>query len=923
MRTILVYFSVIMNEHMESPTGLQRTGGAEQRSVIRIRGARQHNLRNIDVEIPRNQLVVVTGPSGSGKSSFAVDTVFAEGQRQFLETLNTSTRQMLQQMPRPDVASIDDLPPTVCINQRRPASNRRSTVGTLSDTYDYLRVLMARVADVFCDQCGQPIRQFSISEIAERVESLGEGTRLMLLAPKVRDRPGSQAACFEEIAQSGLVRVRIDGRIHDLEDRPQLDSHQSHSIEAVVDRLIVRSGNRDRLIESLGLAAKLGQGVVIVHHPRTSGSGAASDNEAWIDSVYCTRLGCPDCGGGHFDIEPRSFSFNSPQGACPTCDGLGVLLPDENHEPSAQSERQQSELPQLNDRRSSICPDCRGHRLAPHAETVKLAGKCIFEMTELTIDDASEFFGSLTLSDRQMQIGRLALAEIQQRLDYLRAVGLGYLTLDRRTDTLSGGELQRVRLASSIGSALSGVCYILDEPTIGMHPRDTRRIIQTIRDLVQGGNSLIVVEHDLQMIQAADFLLEFGPGAGKLGGHLLCCGSVEDLLQCERSVTAPLLRNSPPSDPGNSDQASRTRETDAPPTPDDSLRIRQANVHNLVDLDVEIPLGKLVAITGVSGSGKSSLVDHVLQPNLQRAVRSRGDRPAPLNCAAIDVPQRIQRVVGIDQSAIGVNRRSTPATALQVFAEIGQVFAATRLARQRGYTASRFNFNSKPGACSRCRGLGVRHLDMKFLPEMVLPCDLCLGRRYNQQTLQVRYRDHSIADILEMPIESAAEFFHGFIKIEAPLQAMVDVGLGYLELGRPAPTLSGGESQRIRLAAELARPHYENVTAGSVVYLLDEPTTGLHFIDVERLLTLLKQLVLQQNSVIVVEHDVHLIRNTDWVIDLGPEAGPAGGSIVAAGPPRQLGQHPQSHTGRYLADAASVGRDRPTKPEIQNTKHQT
>jgi len=914
-------------------------------AAIRVRGARQHNLKNIDVDIPRNQLVVMTGRSGSGKSSLAIDTVFAEGQRQYLETLSTYARQFIEQLQRPEVDLVDGLQPTLCIDQRQGTVTPRSTVGTVTEVYDSLRLLMARVADLYCPNCGRPVERMSLEDMVQRIAALPDGTRFVLLAPMVRGQRGQHAEVFARIRQAGLVRARVDGQIVDLEQNPVLAPRKAHTIEAVVDRLIVRVPMQSRLRESLECAAQLGQGVVVVSHQASPPGRTAGDADVWQDLVLSSRHACLACGVSLPELEPRVFSFNSPFGACATCQGIGqverfdigLVVPDAGRslergavapwrtlKAEALARRLESVQPFLTAQRLArdlpfqdwtprqrdafwrgsgdwkgleiileqelatathparqqhlaqykalvVCPDCQGTRLGPAAEAARLAGHSIHQIVEMPIAEAAEFFASLKLAGEREAIGRQLVCDLRRRLTFLDLVGLGYLTLSRSAQTLSGGEYQRVRLATAIGAGLAGVCYVLDEPTLGLHPRDNARLVAALQQLKLRHNTLLVVEHDEAMMRAADWIIDIGPGAGPLGGHVVATGSVEDIAAHPTSVTGQYL------------SARQTIVTATPRRvvdPTRSIRVEGARGNNLKNVTVDFPLGALVAVSGVSGSGKSTLVGQTLGPAVARHLGLIAPRPAQLD--KVTVPADVAKIVTVDQSPIGRTPRSSAATYLGVFDEIRRVFAKTRQARQRGYGPSRFSFNSRAGWCPACQGHGWVRVEMNFLPDFYNQCDACQGRRFNPQTLQVTFRDRSIADVLELPCEEARALFDAFPKIAGPLDAMLDIGLGYLSLGQPSTTLSGGEAQRIKLAAELARR-----TAERTVYLLDEPTTGLHFADVQQLVDVLHRLVDGGGTVIVIEHQVDVIRNADWVIELGPAGGAAGGYLLSAGPPTE------------------------------------
>ncbi|MCC7476002.1 MAG: excinuclease ABC subunit UvrA [Pirellulales bacterium] len=859
--------------------------------TIQIRGARTHNLRNVDVDIPRNRLVVITGVSGSGKSSLAFDTLLAEGQRQYVQSLSLYARQYFDQMPRPDVDRIEGLQPTIAIDQRPAAPNPRSTVATITEVYDYLRLLMARAGAVLCPACGEPIAQQSLAEIEQAIRALPTDTRVMILAPIVRGRKGTHRDAIEAIQKAGFVRARVDGSTYAFEEIPKLAPQKAHDIEAVVDRLVIRDGIDARLGESVRLAARHGQGVVIMVYQTKSGVAKAdqppqaaiakgvkagdSKGGEWQERLFNTRYACPRCQTSVGEIEPRTFSFNSPYGACPTCHGLGCITKKET-EPQSASPTEAGA--------SSLCPDCNGGRLRPEARACQLGGLAIHEITALSVTHAIEFFQSLNFSRDLQPIGRPVVAEILRRLEFLVRVGAEYLTLDRSADTLSGGERQRVRLATGIGSGLVGVLYLLDEPSIGLHPRDNDRLIAALRDLQQQGNTVLVVEHDEALMRASDFLIDMGPGAGHLGGQVVARGTPNEIARHEASLTGAFL--------------SGRQAVDSPtkrrmPAKSFTLSLGGATGNNLQDVDINIPLGLFVCVTGVSGSGKSTLVVDTLARALARKLHDAATPPAPFR--SLRGANHLDRLVEVDQSSIGRSPRSNPATYVGMWDDIRRVFAGTKIARQRGYPASRFSFNTKGGRCEACDGQGVRRVAMNFLPDLEVTCPTCRGARFNRQTLAVRYRDRTIADVLALNIREAAEFFENHESIRRVLATLVDVGLGYLTLGQRASTLSGGESQRLKLAAELARP-----AVGHTLYILDEPTTGLHTDDIRRLLAVLNQLVDQRNTMVVIEHNLDVIRSADWVIDLGPEGGAGGGTVVATGSPEEIAACAASHTGRYL-----------------------
>ena len=927
--------------------------------TIRIRGARVHNLRNVDVDIPRDRLVVITGPSGSGKSSLAFDTLFAEGQRQYIESLSTYARQFLHQMERPDVDLIDGLQPTISIDQRAGSQNPRSTVGTATEIYDHLRLLMARLGQPHCPQCGAAICQQSPEEIVDRLAALPVGSKVMLMAPLVRGRKGEHREVFETIRKAGFVRARVDGLVVDVDQAPELAPRKNHHIEAVVDRIVIREGVRPRLAESVDMALSHGEGAILVSELAPSPAGASSTAAAseWREALYSTLNACPICKSSFEDLEPRSFSFNSPYGACPRCDGLGVLaqfdpdlvLPDASLSLAdgavapwkgsvRRQERHAEELEKLlaaagvkaetplvdykpkarqllwngDDARLGLltmleqdyatatkpedrerletfrgvlpCPECHGARLKPEARACSFHGKRLHEITALAVGDARTFFAGLAFAPADQPIGVPIVNEILKRLDFMQRVGVDYLTLDRPADTLSGGELQRVRLATGIGSGLVGVCYVLDEPSIGLHPRDNQRLIDALRDLQAQGNTVLVVEHDEAMMRQADRLIDMGPGAGLLGGQIVSEGTPAAVAADPRSLTGGYLQGrlsvAPPR------ERRRTSKTH-------SITIEGVTTNNLKDVDARIPLSALVCVTGVSGSGKSSLVNETLSRALAHRLGMVAPKPGPHR--SLRGVAQIDKLIEIDQSPIGRNPRSNPATYVGVFDEIRKVFAGTREARQLGYAASRFSFNVKGGRCEECQGQGISRIEMNFLPDLMLTCPACGGARFNRQTLQVRYREKNIADVLAMRIDEAVAFFENFPVIARTLQSLQQVGVGYLTLGQSATTLSGGEAQRIKLGAELAR-----VETGKTLYILDEPTTGLHFDDVRNLLAVLNRLVDLGNTVLVIEHNLDVIKAADWLIDLGPEGGAAGGYLLASGAPEEIAALPDNSTGQFL-----------------------
>ncbi len=941
------------------PNSTQPNSSGTNSNFIRINGARTHNLKDIDVEIPRDKIVVVTGRSGSGKSSLAFDTLYAEGQRQYIESLSLYSRQFFHQLPHADVDLIEGIQPTLCLDQSHQSFNRRSTVGTVTEIYDYLRVLMARVGEIHCYGCGQPIRQQTPQQIRDTLLNLPERTKVMILSPLVSRQPGLHQEVLKKIRRERLVRVRINGEIHDIDQVPTLASTAKYSIEAIADRIIIRDGISSRLLESIDNAVRIsGNGQVSCCWIIPTGDSGTSGQ--WQEKLFSTRYACPDCDICYTEVQPRTFSFNSPLGACEHCSGLGKFVQfdptrivDRNHsvaggaikawrgltnaafknsiaaitpvlEPmgftsetklSTLSEKQfdtflnsrekgrlglsvllQKELAttpseqreiELEQMQSEItCGECLGSRVSRTARSVFLQEKHIGQIVDLSIDHARSFFDNVQLDGDRAVIASSLLKEISHRLKFLQKVGVGYLTLSRAADSLSGGEHQRVRLATSIGTGVTNVCFVLDEPSIGLHQHDNDRLIGAIVDLKTSGNSVIVVEHDEAMIRSADHVIDMGPGAGRHGGEVVAQGSPDDIANDPLSLTGQYLAGI------KTVEFPLVRRT---LFPDRMIKITGASGHNLKSIDVEVPLGVLCCVTGVSGSGKSTLINHTLAPAIARNLELVTRSPEPfVSLTGID---KIDKLVLVDQKPIGRTPRACPATYSGVFDEFRRLFAATKMAKQRGFGVGRFSFNTKSGWCPDCQGHGVRRMSMNFMPDLYVTCESCHGRRFNLQTLQVRFGELTIADILNLTIDQAVERFDGFSKIRRILQSLSDVGLGYLLLGQSSNTLSGGEAQRVKLATELAR-----ADTGNTLYILDEPTTGLHFDDIRVLIDVLNRLVDKGNSMIIIEHNLELIKCADWLIDLGPGGGIGGGQLVGCGTPEQMAENEHSLTGKCLRE---------------------
>ncbi|MFM8173144.1 MAG: excinuclease ABC subunit UvrA [Pirellulaceae bacterium] len=851
---------------------------------IAIRNARTHNLRGVSVDLPHGQMSVLTGVSGSGKSSLAFDTLYAEGQRQYIESLSVYARQYVQQMERPEVDSIAGLQPTLCIDQRPTAINPRSTVGTVTEIHDYLRLMMARLGTPSCFQCGEAIDRQSVEQIVGSIRQQPERTQVMVMAPLVRGRKGAHAEVFQKIQKAGLVKARVDGQMVDIDSPPTLAVRANHTIEAVVDRMVVREDWGTRLEEAVRLALRLADGLVTISTKSPSDRTEQVEHER----LFSTRFACVACGESIAEIEPRTFSFNSPYGACSTCEGTGLIETKVKRTGRGRTASDPTQESDSEEKPPAIeCPDCKGARLGPQALAVRIEEQSIEDLCQMPIQRLKEFLEGCRFDSLREPIFQPLRQDIQHRLRFLIEVGLHYLTLGRSAQSLSGGELQRVRLASCIGSGLVGVCYVLDEPSIGLHPRDNDLLIGSLRRLQQSGNTLVVVEHDEAMIRQADLLVDLGPGAGPSGGRLVAAGSVQEVASNEDSMTGHYLSGRRViAVPGS------RRAVD----PERLLRLKQATTHNLRGIDVDFPLGCLIGVAGVSGSGKSSLILDTLIPRLRqhlgRSSRARDSHTDPL----LSGWQQIERCIAIDQTPIGRTPRSCPATYCGAQDLIRRIFSATRDAKQRGYGPNRFSFNAGEGRCSVCQGQGQQRLEMNFLADLFVTCPQCKGSRYNQATLDVHYRDRNIAQVLAMAIDEAVDFFDGIDSLQQILISLQRVGLGYISLGQPSTTLSGGEAQRIKLATELA-----SRSSGHTLAILDEPTTGLHWRDVDRLIDVLQGIVDKGSTVLVIEHHLDVLKACDWILELGPEGGAEGGQLIAQGTPEQVAGDPKSLTGCFLA----------------------
>ena len=936
----------------------------DNKKYIHIKGANEHNLKNIDIDIPRDEFTVVTGLSGSGKSSLAFDTIYAEGQRRYMESLSSYARQFLGQMEKPQVESIEGLPPAISIDQKSTNKNPRSTVGTVTEIYDYMRLLYARAGIPHCPKCGREIKKQTVDEMVDRILMLEERTKFQILAPVVRGKKGRHEKVFESAKKSGYLRVRVDGNMYELTEEIKLEKNIKHSIEIIIDRLSIREGIEKRLTDSVENALKLGNGLMIV------------DVIGGEEMTFSQNFACPDCGISIDEVQPRSFSFNNPFGACPDCYGLGykmefdedLIIPDKSlsinqgaivvlgwqsandgksfsnailqalalkynfsldtpfedypkeihdiliygtngekvavrykgqrgigvydiafegliknverryRETSAESTKAEYETFM----RFTPCATCHGQRLKKESLAVTIGDKNIYEMTEMSVRDLRQYLDELQLTETQLKIGKEILKEIKGRLQFLVDVGLDYLSLSRATGTLSGGEAQRIRLATQIGSGLVGVAYIMDEPSIGLHQNDNDKLLATLKHLRDLGNTLIVVEHDEDTMRAADYVVDIGPGAGEHGGQVIATGTAEDLMKNPNSITGKYLSGE------IKIPVPKTRRK-----PKGFLKVVGAKENNLKNIDVKVPIGVLTCVTGVSGSGKSSLVNEILYKSLARKLNRA--RTIPGKCKKIEGMEQLDKVINIDQSPIGRTPRSNPATYTGMFDMIRDLFAATTDAKERGYKKGRFSFNVKGGRCEACSGDGILKVEMHFLPDVYVPCEVCSGKRYNRETLEVHYKGKTIYDVLEMTVEEALDFFKNVPRILNKVQTLYDVGLGYLKLGQPSTTLSGGEAQRIKLATELSKR-----STGKTIYVLDEPTTGLHFADVHKLVEILHRLTDEGNTVVVIEHNLDVIKVADYIIDMGPDGGDRGGTVVVAGTPEQVAEHPTSYTGKYV-----------------------
>ena len=936
----------------------------DNKKYIHIKGANEHNLKNIDIDIPRDEFTVVTGLSGSGKSSLAFDTIYAEGQRRYMESISSYARQFLGQMEKPQVESIEGLPPAISIDQKSTNKNPRSTVGTVTEIYDYMRLLYARAGIPHCPKCGREIKKQTVDEMVDRILMLEERTKFQILAPVVRGKKGRHEKVFESAKKSGYLRVRVDGNMYELTEEIKLEKNIKHSIEIIIDRLSIREGIEKRLTDSVENALKLGNGLMIV------------DVIGGEEMTFSQNFACPDCGISIDEVQPRSFSFNNPFGACPDCYGLGykmefdedLIIPDKSlsinqgaivvlgwqsandgksfsnailqalalkynfsldtpfedypkeihdiliygtngekvavrykgqrgigvydiafegliknverryRETSAESTKAEYETFM----RFTPCATCHGQRLKKESLAVTIGDKNIYEMTEMSVRDLRQYLDELQLTETQLKIGKEILKEIKGRLQFLVDVGLDYLSLSRATGTLSGGEAQRIRLATQIGSGLVGVAYIMDEPSIGLHQNDNDKLLATLKHLRDLGNTLIVVEHDEDTMRAADYVVDIGPGAGEHGGQVIATGTAEDLMKNPNSITGKYLSGE------IKIPVPKTRRK-----PKGFLKVVGAKENNLKNIDVKVPIGVLTCVTGVSGSGKSSLVNEILYKSLARKLNRA--RTIPGKCKKIEGMEQLDKVINIDQSPIGRTPRSNPATYTGMFDMIRDLFAATTDAKERGYKKGRFSFNVKGGRCEACSGDGILKVEMHFLPDVYVPCEVCGGKRYNRETLEVRYKGKTIYDVLEMTVEEALDFFKNVPRILNKVQTLYDVGLGYLKLGQPSTTLSGGEAQRIKLATELSKR-----STGKTIYVLDEPTTGLHFADVHKLVEILHRLTDEGNTVVVIEHNLDVIKVADYIIDMGPDGGDRGGTVVVAGTPEQVAEHPTSYTGKYV-----------------------